>query len=136
MDTPPVAYYGRHVSDPADHSEDLRDYEVDAADGPIGVVSEAGTEHLAVRIRRGMSRHGEVLVPRILIAEVDHESKRIRLSASRAEVQRLGGTEPREGLGAWFGGVSTSAQQPFPPTLPGPEGAPGEGSGDGSGRRR
>jgi hypothetical protein len=104
--------------------EDLHRFRVEAADGPFGTVSEVDAEHLIVRVRHGLGRHDDLLVPRILIEEVDRENKRIRLSASRAEILHMLGVDPQQELGAWFGGVTTSAQQPFPPTLPGPGGAP------------
>jgi hypothetical protein len=125
VDVPDGAYYGRRV--PEEEPDDLRGFHAEADDGALGRISETTHEHLVIRIHRGPGRHDEILVPRILVAEVDREGGRVRLSASRGEIERLhGGDRAGRGLGAWFGGITTTPQQPFPPTLPGPDGAPEE----------
>jgi hypothetical protein len=115
--------------------EDVRGFRVDAADGPLGTVSDVTSEHITVKVRRGLARRDELLVQRLLIEDVDPQSRTIRLSPSRAELEDMLGIDPERGLGAWFGGTTSSAQQPFPPTLPGPTGAPDEEPPDGRGLR-
>ena len=100
------------MPDATEHPNDLHHFQVAAADGPLGTVSEVGAKHLTVRIRHGLGRHDDLLVPQILVEEIDPDNKRVRLSVSRPEILHMHGAES-EGLGAWFGGINTSAQQPF-----------------------